>query len=87
MPQNHAESQIRCLLQIFFLHPNFPINTLSRSNFTHGIQPPKRIKAVLKANKYRDGKTGKNTLYFDYPRSKILMNEEYMDQFGEVMKI
>jgi hypothetical protein len=37
--------------------------------------------------KNRDGKTGKTTLYFDYPRSRTLTNEEYMDEFGEVMKI
>jgi hypothetical protein len=37
--------------------------------------------------KNRDGKTGKTTLYFDYPRSRILANEEYMDEFGGVMKI
>jgi hypothetical protein len=37
--------------------------------------------------KNRDGKTGKTNLYFDYPHSRILTNEEYMDEFGEVMKI
>jgi hypothetical protein len=37
--------------------------------------------------KNRDGKTGKTNLYFDYPRSRILTNEESMDEFGEVMKI
>jgi replicative DNA helicase len=41
----------------------------------------------LKVEKNRDGKTGKTHLYFDYPRSRILTNEEYMDEFGEVMKI
>jgi hypothetical protein len=25
--------------------------------------------------------------YFDYPRSRILTNDEYMDEFGGVMKI
>jgi|GEM_PF-3180988 hypothetical protein len=29
----------------------------------------------------RYGKTGKTNLYFDYPRSKILTNEEYMNEF------
>ena len=51
------------------------------------IQPPKPVKAILKVEKNRDGKTGKTNLYFDYPRSRILTNEEYMDEFGEVMKI
>jgi hypothetical protein len=37
--------------------------------------------------KNRDGKAGKTNLYFDYPRSRILTNEEYMDEFGEVLKI
>jgi hypothetical protein len=37
--------------------------------------------------KNRDGKTGKTNLYFDYPRFRILTNEEYMDEFGEVMRI
>ena len=34
-------------------------------------QPPKPVKATLKVEKNRDGKTGKTNLYFDYPRSKI----------------
>jgi hypothetical protein len=34
--------------------------------------------------KNRDGKTGKTNLYFDYPRPRILTDE---DEFGEVMKI
>ena len=42
---------------------------------------------ILKVEKNRDGKTGKTNLYFDYPRSRILTNEEYMNEFGEVMKI
>ena len=33
---------------------------------------------------HREGKTA---LYFDYSRSKIVINAEYMDEFGEVMKI
>jgi replicative DNA helicase len=41
----------------------------------------------LKVEKNRDGKTGKTNLYFDYPRSRILTNDEYMDEFGEVMKV
>jgi replicative DNA helicase len=41
----------------------------------------------LKVEKNRDGKTGRTNLYFDYSRSRILTNEEYMDEFGEVMKI
>jgi len=58
-----------------------------RSNLSTGDQPPKPVKAILKVEKNRDGKTGKTNLYFDYPRSSILTNEEYMDEFGEVMKI
>ena len=56
-------------------------------NGSNGDQPPKPVKAILKVEKNRDGKTGKTTLYFDYPRSRIITNEEYMDEFGEVMKI
>jgi len=41
----------------------------------------------LKVEETKDGKTGKTNLYFDYPRSRILTNEEYMDKFGEIMKI
>jgi hypothetical protein len=37
--------------------------------------------------KNRDGKTGKTNLYFDYPCFRILTNEEYQEEFGEVMKI
>ena len=59
----------------------------SPENKSNGDQPPKPVKATLKVEKNRDGKTGKATLYFDYPRSRILTNEEYMDEFGEVMKI
>jgi replicative DNA helicase len=54
---------------------------------TDGDQPPKPIKAILKVEKNRDGKTGKTNLYFDYPRFRIFTNEEYLDEFGEVMKI
>jgi replicative DNA helicase len=56
-------------------------------NGSNGIQPPKPVKAISKVEKNRDGKTGKTTLYFDYPCSRILTNEEYMDEFGELMKI
>jgi replicative DNA helicase len=59
----------------------------SPENGSNGDQPPKPVKAILKVEKNRDGKTGKTNLYFDYPRSRILTNEEYMDEFGEVMKI
>jgi len=55
-------------------------------NGSNGDQPPKPVKAILKVEKNRDGKTGKTNLYFDYPRSRILTNEEYMDEFGERMK-
>ena len=55
--------------------------------FTDGIQPPKPVKGILKVEKNRDGKAGKTNLYFDNPRSRILTNDEYMDEFGEVMKI
>jgi hypothetical protein len=37
--------------------------------------------------KNRDGKTGKTTLYFAYPHSRILTNEVYMDEYGEILKI
>jgi hypothetical protein len=37
--------------------------------------------------KNREGKTGRKNLYFDYLHSTILTNEEYLDEFGEVMKI
>ena len=37
--------------------------------------------------KKRDATTGKTNLYFDYPKSRILPNEEYVDKFGGVMKI
>ncbi len=60
---------------------------LNNPNLFIGDQPPKPVKAILKVEKNRDGKTGKTTLYFDYPRSRILTNEEYMDEFGEAMKI
>ena len=59
----------------------------SSENGSNGIQPPKPVKAILKVEKNRDGKTGKTNLYFDYPRSRILTNEEYINEFGEVMKI
>jgi hypothetical protein len=54
---------------------------------TDRIHSAKPVKAILKVEKNRDGKTGKTNLYFDYPRFRILTNEEYMDEFGEVMKI
>jgi hypothetical protein len=38
-------------------------------------------------DKNRDEKTGRTNLYFDYPRFRILTIEEYMDEFGEVMKV
>ena len=56
-------------------------------NGSNGDQPPKPVKGNLRAKKNRDGKTGKTNLYFDYPRSRILTNEEYMDEFEEVMRI
>jgi replicative DNA helicase len=56
-------------------------------NGSNGDQPLKPVKAILKVEKNRGGKTGKTNLYFDYPRSRILTNEEYMSEFGEVMKI
>ena len=59
----------------------------SSENGSNGDQPPKPVKAILKVEKNRDGKTGNINLYFDYPRSRILTNEEYMDEFGERMKI
>ena len=59
----------------------------SSENGSNGIQPPKPVKAILKMEKNRDGKTGKSNLCCDYPRSRILTNEEYMNEFGEVMKI
>ena len=41
----------------------------------------------MKVEKNRDGKAGKINMYFDNPRFRVLTNEEYMDEFGEVMKI
>jgi hypothetical protein len=69
--------------------PNFGVHyhSFKSLNFSDGDQPPKPVKALLKVEKNRDGKTGKTNLYFDYSRSRILTNEEYMDEFGEVMKI
>jgi hypothetical protein len=52
-----------------------------------GHQQSKPVKVILKVEKNRDAKTKKTNLYFDYPRSRILTNEEYMDEFGERMKI
>jgi hypothetical protein len=68
---------------------DFPDGSLSENpeNGSNGDQPSKPVKAILKVEKNRDGKTGKTNLYFDYPRSRILTNEEYMDEFGGVMKI
>ena len=63
------------------------VNFFKSLNLTTGDQPPKPVKVILKVEKNRDGKTGKTTLYFDYLRSRILTNEEYTDEFGEVMKI
>jgi hypothetical protein len=57
---------------------------------TDGIHSAKPVKEFLKVEKNRDGKTGKTgktNLYFDYPRFRIFTNEEYLDEFGEVMKI
>jgi hypothetical protein len=59
----------------------------SPENWSNGDQPPKPAKAALKGEKKRDRKTGKTNLYFDYPRSRILPNDEYIDDFGEMMKI
>ena len=58
----------------------------SSENGSNGDQPPKPVKAILKVEKNRDGKTGKTNLYFDYPRSRIITNDEYMDEFGGVMR-
>ena len=58
----------------------------SPENGSNGDQPPKPVKATLKVEKNRDGKTGKTNLYFDYPRSRILTNDEYMNEFGEVIE-
>jgi len=55
--------------------------------FTDGIQPPKPVKAILKVEKNRDGKTGKTNLYFGYPRSRILTMRSTMSEVWEVMKI
>jgi hypothetical protein len=68
---------IKVQIQLFF-------KSLNLSNWDG---PPKPVKAILKVEKNRDGKTGKTNLYFDYPRSRILTNDEYMDEFGEVMKV
>ena len=54
---------------------------------SNGDQPPKPVKIYLSVEKNRDGKTGKTNLYFDYPCFRILTNEEYREEFGEVMKI
>ena len=52
---------------------------LKSLNFADADQPLKPVKAILIVEKNSDRKTGKTTLYFDYPRSRILANEEYMD--------
>ena len=58
-------------------------NLIQVLNPNIGDQPPKPVKAILKVEKNRDGKTGKTTLYFDYSRSRVLTNEKYMDEFGK----
>ncbi len=60
-----------------------PINTLHSSKI--GQKDGRRIMPTIgKLLGHRDARTN---LYFAYPRSRILTNEEYIDEFGEVMKI
>jgi len=91
--EENQEEKLKTGFLTFKLLRFFPFkdqihSSFKSSNFsTDGIQPSKPVKVILKAEKNRDGKTGKATLYFNYPRSRILTNEEYMSEFGEVMKI
>jgi len=44
-------------------------------------------KVVLKVTKNRDGKTGKTHIYFDYPRSRFMTNDEFLEAFQETLTI
>ena len=45
------------------------------------------VKVVLNIEKNRDGKVGKTYLYFNYPRSRFLMVEEYREEHEKITEI
>jgi hypothetical protein len=45
------------------------------------------VKVTLSVEKNRDGKMGKTQVYFDYPMSKVLTQEEYQKEEGGIMEI
>ena len=45
------------------------------------------VKVTLNIEKNRDGRMGKTQVYFDYPRSRVLTQEEYQKEQGGIMEI
>jgi replicative DNA helicase len=46
---------------------------------------PKKV--VLKVDKNRDGKTGKTHIYINYPESRFLTQQEWVDEYSELLEI
>jgi len=46
---------------------------------------PKKV--VLKVDKNRDGKTGRAHIYFDYPRSRFMTQEEFTEEYEKLLAI
>jgi len=46
---------------------------------------PKKV--ILKIDKNRDGKTGMTHVYFDYPRSRLMTQDEFIEAFQEMLTI
>ena len=44
-------------------------------------------KVVLKIDKNRDGKTGKTHIYMNYPQSRFLTQQEYVDEYQKLLEI
>jgi replicative DNA helicase len=44
-------------------------------------------KVVLKVDKNRDGKTGKTHIYINYPQSRFLNQQEWVDEYSELLEI
>jgi hypothetical protein len=45
------------------------------------------VRVTLSVEKNTDGKMGKTQVYFDYPRSRVLTQEEYQKEQGGIMEI
>jgi replicative DNA helicase len=46
---------------------------------------PKKV--ALKVDKNRDGKTGCTHIYFDYPRSRFITQEEFVEEYEKLLAI